>query len=812
MFKGALTSLYRNLSRHPGVALLNVLGMSLGFAAFLVIGGFVQQQRLYDSWIPQSGRLYLVSTQLLFPGVGHEVRPESMAGLTDILRADFSDLNVTRLIDQPVMVRRGAENAAEHMTLVDPNFLDVFALEFAAGQRSGALARPDAVLVSEIAARKYFGQIDVLGRTIELTTKAGPRAFVVTGVVKTRPEQSNFRLDFIRALTQQDVPPDGAWKQWGQLGGYTVVKAANPEAVRQLNQNLDGFVDRRTAGYFGDVAASTLIKLRLAPVRDFRLLDANMRKTLAILSAIGVLALAVATVNYVNLATARAGLRAREVAMRKVLGARQGSLRLQFLSETVLLTLVAAAVGSALALVTSVLLNRLAGLDLILTTNWRDGLLLLAFVIGVGLLAGLYPGVVLASFKPARVLTSSRSTSGGRAGLRLREALVVLQFVVVTAFATVVVGFVGQINYLKSQDLGFSGEGLMLVPSTYQDGVTDSQRAAAWAGFRNQPGVVSVAAGDQGPGDDHFTAGAPTFTPGFNKDPSQAPVLYVSFTGPGYFDTYGGKLLAGRWLSADQGADQVSPAGPDPSVVTNVIVSASGARALGLADPARAVGATLRLGAPSGPMLRIVGVVQDLRFRASAGGFARMLFFFDATPRNAPLTVVRYKGVGQSQMRQSLEAAWRQVAPGVPFSAISAGDSLDQAYKPFTDITKMAGFGAAAAAILGGLGLYGLAAFNAARRGREVAVRKVLGAKALDVARLMAMQFLRPVLVATILSWPLSYLALRSLGNLFDGAPPTGIATYLGVSAICVAFAGLVVVSLVLASARSTPARALRYE
>lgn len=812
IFRNALISAYRHLARHPGYAVLNILGLGIGVAAYLLISAYVQFQRSFDVWIPESDRMYLATTQLQFPGVTHEVMPGSMLGLADLLHEDYPDLKVVRLQEQSIGVRQGGEIFPEQISLVDGDFLDVFALRLTAGDRRTALSAPNGVLISEKMARKYFAGRAPVGQTMTLSGKNGAQTFNVVGVIETRPQHSTFKLDFVRAFSAAERPTDGTWRLWGQVGGYTVLKAPGRAAIDRLNGAMDTFVDRKAQGFFGPTAASSLVRIRFAPVRDAQVLDASIRSLLSILSVIGGLALAVATINYVNLATARAGLRAREVAVRKVLGARLSTLRLQFLTESVVLTLMAAVLGVGLALLARpILASEGSGMDLDLASSWPNICGLLAVVVAAGLLAGVYPALVIAGFRPGAVLGASREASGGRMALRLREGLVILQFVVVIALALVLTGFWQQVERMKTLDLGFNKSQLLLVTSSYSDGLSQAQRLSVWNVLRTVPGVVTVAAGDQGPGDDHLTAAVSVIPPGFQGTPDQAPSLYMAITGPDYFPTYRATLLAGRWLSATYGADQLPKARPDPSLTTNVMISASAARSLGEADPARAVGRVFRIGSPAGPAIKVVGVVRDMRFRAPMGGANRMLFFFDPEPSNAPLTVVRYSG-SESQMRAALASAWRQVAPDVPFTAVSANENLDKAYRPFTNVIRMVGLGAAVAGALGAVGLYGLAAFNAARRGREVAVRKVLGASPWRVTRLITLQFLRPVMIASVLAWPVSYLALRTMQARFDDAAPVAPWQYLAVTVAILALAGLVVGSFVFATANVRPGQALRYE
>ena len=550
------------------------------------------------------------------------------------------------------------------------------------------------------------------------------------------------------------------------------------------------------------------MKSAVFPILGLHLQNEKIRTSVYVLGLVGVLAFLIAAINYINLATARAGMRAKEVAVRKTLGATQGSLRAQFLGEAALVTLVAILIGLSLVELSLPLINSFGGLQLKLDYA-KDALTLLAsaaFVMGVGLLAGLYPAFVLAGFKPAQVLASSRTPAGGRLAIRTREALVVLQFAVVIAFFIMVTGFLSQIHHMKNAEIGFKRDGVLITSSTYDAAVSDSQREALWAAYRGLTGVISVTAGNAAPGDGTLTNGTTAAVKGFV---GHKPTLNWTRTSRDFFSTYGAHIIAGRDFDPAR-ADDNSPDGEQPAgTINNVIVNRSALKTLGLASPQAALGTLLDFDSST---VRIVGVVEDMRFRSPKEKIPPTLYIFELHTNSHTITGVKYSGVTEPAMRARMQAVWRGIVPNVPFDAVSASENVDTFYKPDRNRSNLFSLGAGIAALIGCIGLYGMAAFNTTRRSREVGLRKVLGASSGQVVRLLVGQFLRPVVIANLMAWPVAYFALKNWLSQFDDAIPLTPVYFIVASALALLIALVTVSSLAFASANTEPGKALRHE
>jgi putative ABC transport system permease protein len=816
MLQSILTAFWRSFTRRPLYAALNLLGLSLGVATFVTLSLLHRFETGYDSWTPERDKIYAAGIAFNVPGITPGARVGAMGGLLEEMKVDYPQVRGVRDWAQAAVIHRGAMVSAEQIELVDADFLAFFQVPLIAGDRASALRDPASLVLSETMARKYFGAIDVVGRRLEISDVAGRNAYTVTAVIKDLPKNSNLKLDFVRLLTPRDVVSPIPWHGWGGVILQTYFKFDDPAAVSALEAQLPAFVDRRVGKSFGDaVTPHEVLKLSFVPLQDVHLIDPKQRAAIETLRLVGWVALGLALINYVNLATARAGLRAREVAVRKALGAGAAVLRLQFLGEAALTIALAFLIGLAAVELALPLINAAGGLSLGLDYRADRAWVAVVFalVLAVGLAAAIYPAFMLSAYQPAQVLASSRTPSGGRFGARLREGLIMVQFAAVVAAFVLMLGFLGQVHHMQSLDFGFRRDGLYLVTATRGVGVTPQQRQAFWSAVQRIPGVSGVTASTMAPADDVMSINTSAIRLDRPVGPALAPTLSWSGTGPDYFQTLGIRLVAGRLLDLAHGGDEQYVPNAGPETVTNAVISRGAVRQLGYASPEDALDKLLDY---NGRKTRIVGVVEDTRFYSPTEKTPAKLYTFNGYPAwwpaAWPITLVRYSGLSEAEVRARLEAAWRQAAPDVPFEGKTALVNLDRYYKPQRDRTNLFSLGAMVGAGIGCIGLYGLAAFNASRRTREIGVRKVLGATRAQVARLLVGQFLRPVAVACLLAWPLAYWMLRRWLSQFDDPIAVGPLIFIGGAAAAIAIGLAAVGGLAWSAASAEPGKALRHD
>ena len=817
MLGSTFTAFYRSFTRHPLYALLNLIGLSFGIAVFITLGLFFHFETTYERWLPNINRLYVAEYRWSLNGGIGDPWVHTSGAVLDDLKADYP-VHGTRIMDRTATVHMGAQATGESVQRVDSEFFSVTGLTLIAGDTATSLDAPDKVVLTRAMADKYFpdqAPQTVIGKVMRLTDEEGTRNYRISGVMRTPPDNSDIPLKFVRLLTPAYTSTSDGFHNYGSQRLTTLI-LSDPAASAHLAPLLPAFLDRHAAKDFKPTVPHTILHLSLYPLGDVHLQDPKTRTNVFTLGIVGLLAFFIAAINYVNLSTARAGMRAREVAVRKTLGATQGMLRTQFLCEALLTTLVAALIGLSLVELSLPLINAAGGLSLKLDYVAQGLPLALAgvFILLAGLLAGLYPAFVLAGFKPAQVLASSRTPAGGRWAIRTREALVVMQFAVVVAFFIMIAGFFAQLQHMKTADLGFRRDGILVTDSTYDPALSDGQRDAIWSAFRATPGVVAVTAGWTGPGNDDESDGGSIVPDGYT-----GPVKSIQWvcTGPDYFTTYGAHLIAGRWLDTAHGDDQfihrdaTGKKLPDvPGEVTNVIINRKALAFLGYASPQAALGRTAVFNDTH--HIRIAGVIEDVRFHSPKTPLPPTVYLLDPRPVDISITGIRYAGMPATAMRARLAATWRGIAPDVPFKATSAADNLDEYYKSDRNRSNLFSIGAIIAALIGCIGLYGMAAFNTSRRAREIGLRKVLGASSGQVTGLLVGQFLRPVVLANLIAWPVAWFALQQWLAQFEDPVAISPLYFVAATAGAILIALVTVGGLALINARAEPGKALRHD
>lgn len=797
---------YRVTIRHPLYAALTLSGLSFGIAVFLVVALFVRFESSFEAWLPNAHQLYEVQTRWQKPGHTETLIDQTPGLLFDQLRQDYPDLIGTRLWWVDATLHVGGDVVREREQLVDPDFFKLFDLDLAAGDKATAL-QPGKILLTEAMARKYLPYGQGIGATIRLTDQEGDESYVVSGILKDLPRNTDLSFDFVRLITPAAITSRTDWREWGSIFLVTYLRFSDPAAIDRQEGAFDGFADRQMGLNKAGAPMHESMTWRLKSIRGAHLRDQQSRQGLMILGLVGVMSLAVAAINFVNLATARGSMRAKEVAVRRSLGATRGALRRQFLGEAVLTTFFAWIGALSLVEISLPIINAAGGLDLALRYS-QDGLFLLALM-GVlllfGLAAGLYPAVILSSFQPAQVLAASRTPSGGRSGSRVRESLVLVQFVVVTVFFVMTWGFLRQLDHMRSADLGFRHEGLLVTVSTHESRMTPALMRAVWIAFGQVPGVESVGAGASAPGVDDFNFHLTVTSPQHAEQ--EVDILHAEIE-PSFFQTYQASLLGGRFLDHAHAADRVSDLAGGAAV--NVVINAKALQALGFHRPEDAIDQTLRNG--KGAPLHIVGVVGDLRFRSPKKELSATFYHLNSDQPEHQITAIRYSGVDEAEMRNRISAAWRSAVPEIPLDLVSADDNLGKYTRPDRNRTRLFTVGAGVAALIGCIGLYGMAAFTTSRRLLEMAVRKVLGASRGAIIGLLVGQFMRPVLLANLIAWPIGYGVLGNWLTQFNDRISVGLEPFLIAGGAAALVAAVTVSTLAVASANAPPGRALRNE
>ncbi|MBY8826828.1 ABC transporter permease [Hephaestia mangrovi] len=814
-----LLTLYRSLTRHKLYALLSIGGLALGIAVFLVLFLYVQFERSYDKVLPGHDKIWAVSNTWHLPGAPETPYFSTMGALLDQLKGDFPQVNGTRFWTfSGATVVRGPNATNEMMALVDPNYFDLFPFSTIAGDPKAALRDPTSVVITKKMATKYFGASDAIGQPMTIVLDGKSFAYHVGAVIEDRPKNMSYTADLIAPLVpaRLDAADTRYFSHWGSSQLQTFLSFDNAAEPKALEAQMPSFIDRHGVTDQGP-DLHKMLSIGFTPLGDVHLFDPADKAVVATLGIVGALTLLIAIVNYINLATARAGLRAREVAIRKVMGGSRRALVRQFVGEAIATVALAALIGLALAEVALPLVNSTGGTSLAIDYWGGHSILppLVILVVVVGLLAGAYPALMLSHYRPATVLASSRSPGGGRAGSRLRQTLVVLQFAIAIAFMIGTGVLVAQTQHLRNANLGFQREGMVVVPSFGDGSLDEAQRRELLTAFAALPGVTGVTHAMDAPGDDSVTNANNMHRPG---DKGSPPSIVTVDVGPQFFQVYAARLLAGRFLDPSHALDDFTdvPEAALQRTAYNVVINQAAAARLGFASAQDAIGKIVIQGRErggDGDPVRVVGVIDDVRFHSPHEPVRPTMYYFYRHDSWPQIAAIRFAGTNAQTLTAQLQRTWKQIAPAVPFKSQTVDQKLyDNYYKPDDQRSHLFTIGAVLAVLIGCIGLYGLASFDTARRVKEIGIRKTLGASTGDVLKLLIGQFLKPVLIANLIAWPLAYFAMRKWLSGFDDRIALSPLFFLAATLIALAIACATVFSQAWRVARAEPARALRYE
>ena len=830
MWRNYWTVAVRALAKSKTYSVINIAGLAIGMAACVMILLFIRYEQSYDSWIPDVENTYQFQTYGKNPDDGEEFNFRMASYVTkDRLKKDFPQIVAAAYLqdNEPVFLKDGQASATEDFMFTDDDFLKVVNLPLIAGS---TLTAPQTAVITKSEAIKRFGTDQVIGRTLTIISRGEKRDFKINGVLKDLPKNSHMQVNAILRLDYVAYNATGPQFMtcWGCQSGWVYLKVRPGTDIKAMQAQLPAWEKRNIPDEpLGDVMynAGTNQDWRFVNLRDVHLGIAddgaqrpgNDPRTLTTFSVIALLILGMAIVNFTNLATARASQRAREVALRKVLGATRKQLIVQFVSESILIA--AAAMLLALALVELLVKPFAAFLDadLKLTYFGSDGILLPAvgLTLLVGVVSGLYPAFFLSRFQPAQVLKANRSAAETPGTGRLRAALVVLQFAVSIGLIICTAVIYGQTVYARTVDPGFNRDNILQLDELGRAQLFPIAEQIVQR-VERIPGVTAAALTDIGINTDNSNNSF-IFPPGSNKQ-----VLIGQYSvGVGYLEAMGLKLLAGRWFDANRPMDDATlPYPPEPEVEKamaarglNVVLNEYAARKLGFKSPQEAIGKVVKgelICEDCGLVpINIIGVVGDSRFRTVRTPIDPIMF---RKVRTGPgWMMVRYNGQ-PATVRAAIEREWKEITNEVPFNAKFSEDVMAEAYEKEDARAQMFAAFSLLAVIIGCLGLFGLAAFTAERRTKEIGIRKVLGARTRDIVRLLVWQFSRPVIIANLIAWPVAWWLMRDWLNNFDQRITLGPVPFIVAAAVALGIAIATVVGHAVRIARANPIHALRYE
>ena len=812
MNRFALLTFYRSLVRHKLYAALNIGGLAVGIAVFVVLGLYVRFETSYETWLPNYRQIYLVEA---VNNKGERPNQGGPIAYWSAVQRDLPGTIGTRLSNMGATVVQGGIGVSEGIGLVDPDFAKVFDMPVAKGTLHGVFDNPSNIVLTEHVAHKFFGDVDPIGKPMTVVYGGNSHLYRVAAILRDLPKNTEIDVGmFARLVISEDKASSDyqATHQWNYWNPQTYVRLPDAAAARRFADEMPALVARHAQAETAEDPGFTIF-MTLQPLAKVHGETRGETLAVATLAVVGVLTLLIAIVNYVNLATARAGLRAREVAMRKVLGADRTTLARHFIGEAVATSAIAGFIGLVIAELGLPLVNAASGLSLSIAYVGSEGVLLplVALVLLVGVVAGVYPAIVLARMPAAAVLASARSPGGGRAGTYVREALVVFQFAIAIAFIVGTMVLVGQTQHVREADLGFERQGLMLVPSLGNASLNDAQRDTIFHRLSALPGVQSATVANNQPGGNTSVSHTNIAVPGVEGN---GPSVRFFETTPGFFKVMGAHLLAGRVFDLAHPADinanrLLENAKGDGNLPFDIVINRTALATLHIASPQAAIGKTFS--GPAMPVRTIVGVIDDMRFDDPRVPIEPTMYDFMPRDPEQAIAILRFTGDPKTLLDEA-RTVWRQEAPEVPFDAKTANQNLATLYKHDDHTAQLFTIGAVLAVAIGCVGLWGLASFNTARRIKEIGIRKTLGASSTDIVTLLVGQFLRPVLIANLFAWPLAFFAMRTWLAGFDDRIALSPWFFVVATVLALVIAVLTVLAQSLRAARSTPAWALRHE
>ncbi|KQN76030.1 hypothetical protein ASF04_26015 [Duganella sp. Leaf61] len=757
----------RSLVKNPLFSAINILGLTVGMACCILISMVVKYELGFDRHFSDSGQIYRLGTEIKLPGQDH---PVALAGTvmpaTPQLKLDYASAvdAYARMQGNMLSFKRQHEVFAENVYFVDPDFFQVFDLPFVSGTAQTAMQQPLSVVLTRTMAKKYFGDADPVGKTLPVEDRGELK---VTGVIEDVPPNTHFDLGIVISMNSVEplMGPEAAeqllsWEPVESAYGYIKLKPG--AAIAPIRQQLDGFLARNA----GEVLQVFPFKVGLQALTDIHLNPGSDEPApsrgshmVFVYGAIilGVLILATACINFINLTTARMSQRTREIGIRKTVGAYYSQLLTQLMAETLALVLIATALAYGLARLLLPLLGNLLDRDFSLAQIWdlQFGAGVAVLVLATTVLAGLYPSLVLSRIPVTQALKGEQGA--GRPKNRLRQGLIVVQFTLATMLIIITMAGSAQVDLLKNLDLGYRQDQTWMLTPMRADSSTFRFMEDVQENFETmrvellrEPEIAGVTG-----------SFAPRIKAGnFNvRKPNQQPGERVSMNGnqvdADYLKVMDIKLVAGRAFSRDMAGDLLTRTGGA------AILTRSGARKLGYTDPRDAIAQKLVFNRTE---VEVVGVTEDVH---AAGGYRALNLDILVNSNRINALIVKVKAGGTVDALAHIDQTWARMLPSRPLNRFPITDIYAMQRSAFDRIVSVFAMFALLAISIACFGLYAIAQFVAERRSKEIVMRKVLGASVGDIVKLMLWDFSKPIMLALAIAVPLAVLFLAQVLNRF---------------------------------------------
>lgn len=806
MFKNLIKVAFRNIWKKKLFSFINIVGLSVGIACFFLIIINVRHEFSYDKFQKNGDRIYRIALERIYPDnvVFYAIIPYSIG---DAMVADFPEIEqITRVLANRNSIMLGYQEKSyeeKKILFVESNFFEMFSIPLIKGTPETIFSTPNSMVMTRDSALKYFGDEDPVGKYI--TTPQGPA--MVSGVCENIPANSHMEFDFLVSLNLigfQNRP------NYVSFSVHTYVMLKGGISPEDVEAKMPGLVERYAAGpiqaqtglsFKEYVAAGNGYNYFFQPIRDIHLhsnLEAEIKANgnityVFVLVAIAVFLIIIAYINFMNLATARSASRAREVGIRKIVGSTKSSLIRQFLFESLVMSLISVVVAAFLVQLLLPVFNQLTQkqLEIQYLKEPFNVVFLLAIGLFVGFLAGLYPAFVLSSFRPVTVLKGRFTTS--RSGTRMRNALVVLQFAISIICIAMTLLVYRQMDFMRKKDLGFDKENTVVIERAF----TLQNRAEAFKQeLRTLPGVVNAA------GSNTIVSGGGYYGIMFQAegDPEVKTTRGMNID-EDFIDTMGLEITQGRGFSREF------------NEARNVIINESTIKEFGWNEP---VGMKIRyLGEEDEPIgeYTIIGVVKDFHYNSLHSPInSFVLLGIPNDQRNFANLQIKIKPNNIGETLGAIDQKWKEFNPQEPMSYYFLDDKLDEMYGNEKTSGQIFSIFSLLAIVIACIGLFGLSAYMAELRTKEIGIRKVLGSTSSKIVVLLSKDFAKLVALAFIIATPLAYYAMTRWLQSFAFRSPVYVWIFLVAGLAAVLIAQLTISFQALKAANTDPAEALRFE
>jgi putative ABC transport system permease protein len=810
MFSNFLKIAWRNLVKNKTFSIINIVGLAIGLACFLLIALYVSDEVSYDRFHKKADRIYRVDADIVFGGTQLRLAVASDA-MGPTLKKDYPQVEqYVRFYNSDGFkrIRKGDVYISEYnISRVDSTFFDVFDCKVLAGDPNTALDDPNTVVINESTAQKYFASSDVVGKTLETLEGGDKVQYKVTAVIADMPHNSHFKFDMLFSMDGLDYP----WNNFlsNNFQTYVVLKegVTGEEFSRNFSQVIMKYVFPQ-AKQFMEInsmeefeKAGNKVSYSLTPLTDIHLRSDRTAELgvngdiqyVYIFSAVALLILLIACINFMNLSTARSAKRAREVGIRKVMGTGRKTLIRQFLVESTLTALIALLIGIVMGWLLMPYFNSISGKELSILSLFNGSFIvfLVLLPLVVGIVAGSYPAFFLSSFQPIKVL-KGKFNAGSKKSV-LRNTLVVFQFFASIFLMVGTLVVYRQLNYIHNAKVGFQKEQVLVLNNTgslrekgnaFMNDVLAMQdvKSGTWSGY------LPVAASSRND---------ITFSKDAVMDASNGFNMQIWVADENYIPTIGMEIIKGRNFSREMQTDS-----------SGIVLNEKAASMLGYDDP---IGKKIYANDGNGSMQEymILGVVKNFNYESLRKNVGPLCLTLGRSRWTAAFKV---STANLNGLISQIETKWKAINPEIPFSYRFLEDSFNEMYSAERRIGRVALSFAVLAILIACLGLFGLATYMAEQRTKEVGVRKVLGASVGNIVAMLSKDFLQLVLIASVIAFPVAWWAMNTWLQDFAFRINIGWWIFIAAGAVALLIAILTVSFQAIRAALANPVKSLRTE